>query len=295
VTATGENIFEKIAFEKLKKHLLESVGVNCDGYRPEYLKRRLDLRIKATNSKSYSDYLRYLRANPEENEQLMNQVTINYTTFFRDSAVYAYLKNTLFPELLSAKVLRVWSAGCASGEEPYSLAILLSDLFRSTGKNVQVTIYASDIDKDALDKAIKGEYAKNQLQGLTEEQVNRYFSVVGDKYIVKDQLKRMIHFSIHDLMKPFSHKCLDLILCRNVMIYFAKESQQSVHMLFYEALREGGYMVTGNTEILSGEPAKKFQCIDVRTRVYRKPKQSLFNGGEQGVSFVVGEAKPKVV
>ncbi|MCX8151000.1 MAG: protein-glutamate O-methyltransferase CheR [Candidatus Bathyarchaeota archaeon] len=268
-----EDFLEKVAFQKLKKMLFENVGLNCDGYRDEYLRRRFDVRLKATGSQNYSKYIIYLKKNPGEYQQLLNDLTINYTMFMRDNDVYLYLEKILLPKLFASNPVRIWSAGCASGEEPYSLAILAHKILGEKIKNHQISIFASDIDKDALLKAVKGEYQKKQLCGLSEGIVNEYFTKIGETYRVRDFVRSLIHFEQHDLMKEPLRRNLDLILCRNVMIYFAKESQQLIHMNFYNALREGGYLITGKAEMLSGEPSRKFAVVDIRTRVYQKPKQ----------------------
>jgi len=267
-----DTFLEKAAFHKLKRLLQENIDLNCDGYRDDYLKRRLEVRLRATNSKTYSKYIIYLKKHIEEYQLLLNDLTINYTMFFRDSDVYLYLEKILLPKLLTSNAVRIWSAGCATGEEPYSLAILATKILGQNSATHQVSIFASDIDKDALAKAAKGEYQKKQINGLADDLIIKYFTREGEVYRVKDFLHRLISFEHHDLMKEPQHKGLDLILCRNVMIYFSKESQQQIHMSFYHALREEGYLITGKAEILSGEPSKKFQPIDVVNRVYQKPK-----------------------
>lgn len=265
-----DNFLEVMSFQRLKKNLQENVGVNFSGYRDEYLKRRINIRVRATNSETFGRYLQYLAKNPDEYGVLLNEITVNYTTFMRDNDVYHYLEYQLLPKIFQKSPVRIWSAGCASGEEAYSLAILVHKILgdKSAGKNV--IIYASDIDKDALSKAAKGEYQEKQVQSLNSLLVEKYFNKENDVYKVKDQIKQLVRFEEFDLMKPAAHSNLDLILCRNVMIYFSREGQQQVHMHFYNALRDGGYFVSGKAEILSGEPAQKFVPIDVKTRVYQK-------------------------
>jgi chemotaxis protein methyltransferase CheR len=193
--------------------------------------------------------------------------------FFRDSDVYQYLEENLLPKLLaSSSNLKIWSAGCATGEEPYSLAIIVDKLLQNYSGIRSVSIFASDIDKDALAKAEKGEYHKKQLNGLSDSLIDKYFTKEGELYRVREFVRKSIRFDQFDLNKPSTRQGLDLILCRNVMIYFSKEGQQHVHMNFYEALREGGYFVTGKAEMLSGEPSRKFQSIDIKCRVYQKSK-----------------------
>jgi chemotaxis protein methyltransferase CheR len=267
------DFLEKVAFQKMKRLLLENIGLDVNGYRDEYLKRRFDIRLRATGSLTYSKYVIYLKNHPEEYQLLLNDLTINYTMFFRDMDVYLYLEKVLLPKLLASTNVRIWSAGCATGEEPYSLAIMVNKILGHTMAQHQVTILASDIDKDALSKASRGEYQKKQLNGLSDQLIDKYFTKEGEVYRVQDFVRRSIRFEQRDLMKEPSHKSLDLILCRNVMIYFSKESQQQIHMNFYEALRGGGYFITGKAEMLSGEPSRIFLPVDVRSRVYQKPNQ----------------------
>jgi len=266
-----EDFLEDVAYQKLKRLLQETVGLDCAGYRDEYIKRRFAVRLRATGTNTYRRYVRYLKKNPAEFNLVLNDLTINYTTFFRDRDVYVYLEKTVLPRLFRSKEVKIWSAGCATGEEPYSLAILVHKLLGKELPTYHVTIFASDLDEDALAKAAEGEYTGKQLNGLEASLIDKYFSSNGASYRVKDFVRQLVHFEKHDLMKPSTRKGFDLILCRNVMIFFSKESQQQIHMYFYNALRDGGYLVIGKSEILSGEPSKKFVCVDVNCRVYQKP------------------------
>ncbi len=264
------DFLENMSFQRLKKNLQEKVGVNFSGYRDEYLKRRINIRLRATNNETLGRYLQYLAKNPDEYQVLLNEITVNYTTFMRDNDVYHYLEYQVLPKIFQKTPVRIWSAGCASGEEPYSLAILTHKILGDKLANHNVTIYASDIDKDALSKAAKGEYQEKQVQSLNGLIVDNYFTKENGIYKIKNHVKQLVRFEEFDLMKSAAHTNLDLILCRNVMIYFSREGQQRVHMNFYNALRDGGYFVSGKAEILSGEPAAKFVPIDIRARVYQR-------------------------
>jgi chemotaxis protein methyltransferase CheR len=216
-----------------------------------------------------------LKKNEEEFQNLLNDLTINYTMFFRDADVYTYLEKALLPKILqSSKSTKIWSAGCASGEEPYSLAILVHKVLKQSIANHPVTIFASDIDKDALATASKGQYNIKQLGALDATQIDQFFTKEGNIYKIKDFVRKIIHFHEFDLMAQATHLNVDLILCRNVMIYFSKEAQQQIHMSFFNVLNEGGYLVTGKSEILSGEPAIKFLAVDHQVRVYQKPNKT---------------------
>jgi len=273
-TDSLQDFLDKMAFQKVKKMLFENAGVNCSGYRDEYLKRRFEIRLRATGANSYGRYITYLRNNPEEFKNLLNDMTINFTMFFRDTDVYTYLEKVLLPKIFKlSKPTRIWSAGCASGEEPYSLAILVHKVLGEKISDHPVTIFASDIDKDALSTAAKGEYSQRQLSNLSTDLVDRFFTKEGELYKVRNSVRQIIHFHEFDLMAPSVHLNLDLILCRNVMIYFSKESQQQIHMSFYKALKSDGYFITGKSEILSGEPAARFLAVDQQVRVYQKPSK----------------------
>ncbi len=255
----------------------ESAGLNCSGYRDEYLKRRFEIRLRATGTITYAKYIIYLNKHPEEFTNLLNDLTINYTTFFRDNDVYVHLEHKLLPKLLMSKLpVKIWSAGCATGEEPYSLAILIHKLLGKRLAEHPVSIVASDIDKDALAKAQRGAYGPRQVSTISPPMLEKFFTHEGDSWVVKDFVKDIVHFERFDLMKTSIHSQLDLILCRNVMIYFSKEGQQHIHMSFYRALKDSGYMITGKSEILSGEPAEKFQALDYQIRLYQKPAKPAF-------------------
>ena len=265
-----DDFLEDVAYQKMKKMLHETVGLNFNGYRDAYLKRRFAIRLRATHTYTYRRYVRYLQKNPAEYDLIIDNLVINYTSFFRDKDVYVYLEKTVLPSLFKSRNVKIWSAGCASGEEPYSLAILVHEILGKKLPYYKVKICASDLDEDALDRAVKAEYSRKQLNGMSDSLIAKYFSTDGETYKVKDFVKKLVTFERHDLMKPSSQDNFDLILCRNVMIFFARESQELVHMHFYDALREGGYLVIGKAEVMSGEPSEKFWCTDMNSRVYQK-------------------------
>ncbi len=274
-TDSLQDFLEKMAFQKIKRMLHENAGVDCSGYRDEYLKRRFEIRLRATGTGTFGKYIVYLKKNSEEFKNLLNDLTVNYTMFFRDTEVYLYLEKVLFPKLfLSSRPTKIWSAGCATGEEPYSLGILVHKVLKKGIMSHPVTIFASDIDKEALATAAKGQYSLKQLGNLEPTLIDQFFKKEGEIYKINDCVRQIIHFHEFDLMAPPTYQDLDLILCRNVMIYFSKESQQKIHMNFFRALKEGGYFITGKSEILSGEPAAKFLPIDYQVRAYQKPQKA---------------------
>lgn len=265
-----EDFLEDVAYQKMKKLLHETVGLDFNGYREEYLKRRFSIRLRATGTNTYRQYLRYLQKNPDEYNRVIDNLVIKYTTFFRDKDVYGYLEKIVLPRLFKSNKVRIWSAGCATGEEPYSLSILVHKVLGKKLANYDVKILASDLDEDALGKAAKAEYSRKQLNGMRDSLTAEHFSINGESYQVKDFVKQLVSFERHDLMRPSLRKGFDLILCRNVMIFFSRKSQQQIHMHFYNALREGGYLVIGKAEMMSSQLSQKFLCDNVNCRVYQK-------------------------
>lgn len=271
VTVSDEEYFDQAAFEKLKRVLHSKTNVNFGYYRESYLKRRLNVRLVATKNTTYSDYILYLTANPNEYDLLINDLTINFTKFFRDSDVYSYLKEALLPELLSTRrMLRIWSAGCATGEEPYSLSMLIHEVGKQRLKDCRVTIYASDLDKNALGRAKNGDYTERMVQGIDEHMLKEYFDLEGSLYKVKPFVKQLIQFEEADLMATPKHQNLDLILCRNVMIYFSKEIQNKIYAHFHDSLKSDGYLITGKTEFVGMEVSNKFTDVNPKCRIYKK-------------------------
>ena len=239
-------------FEALKRFIEQTLKIQCGNYKEDYIKRRLLSRMRSTNTTNYEEYLRYLKANPPELEVLRKALTINVTEFFRDNDVYDLLRKEVLPDLFKQrKRLRIWCAGCSTGEEPYSIAMILSELM---GQNKELTaqIYATDIDKIVLAKAQEGIYSPKAMVKCSETQIHRHFTKLPDgNYQVKPHLKELIRFRPHDLMSgaPVS-RWLDLITCRNVTIYFTESQKDDLATLYHGALVDGGYYIMGKTEYL---------------------------------------------
>jgi chemotaxis protein methyltransferase CheR len=239
-------------FILLKRFIEQTLGIHCSNYKEDYIKRRLLSRMRSTGSSSHDDYLRYLKANPPELENLRNALTINVTEFFRDNEVYDLMKKEIFPALFQQrKRLRIWCAGCSTGEEPYSLAMILSDLI-ARNPAISAQILATDIDKVVLGKAQEGIYTPKAMVKLSEAQIHRHFIRLPDgNFQAKPHLKELIRFRPHDLMSgvPVS-RWLDLITCRNVTIYFNEKQKDELAKLFHDALATGGFYIMGKTEYL---------------------------------------------
>lgn len=262
-------------FLVLQKRVFQERGLDLSQYREKCLKRRINLRLRATGANTYPEYLAVLRREPSEYDRLFDVLTINVTNFFRDKAVYRVIKETVIPELVSSKerqkkkLIRIWSAGCASGEEPYSMAILFHQVLGKRIGNYLISIYATDIDKKVLEKAKRAEYEDDNVSKVDENILSRYFNH-DLKYSLKEEIKQMVKFRHDDLIsgKPLTH--LDIIICRNVFIYFTKGLQAKLIDKYYEGLNQDGYLIIGMTESLPGESARLFRPVSIRERIYKK-------------------------
>jgi chemotaxis protein methyltransferase CheR len=242
-------------FALLKRFIEQTLKVKCGNYKEDYIKRRLLSRMRSTNTSTYEEYLKYLKANAPELENLRNALTINVTEFFRDSDVYDALKNDVLPELFrQRKRLRIWCAGCSTGEEPYSIAMILYDLM-AQNKEISAQIYATDIDRVVLAKAQEGIYTAKAMVKLSEAQILRHFIRLPDgNFLVKPHLKELIRFRFHDLMSGVpASRWLDLITCRNVTIYFTEKQKDDLAKMYHSALASGGFYIMGKTEYLGRE------------------------------------------
>jgi chemotaxis protein methyltransferase CheR len=261
-------------FTTLKKYIETTLKVQCSSYKEEYIKRRLSSRMRSTGTESFTDYLRYLKSTPAEFELLKKALTIHVTEFFRDFDVFEAIKTSVVPELARNRTrLRIWSAGCSTGEESYSLAMIIHD-FMQKNKDLSCLIYATDIDQPTIDRAQEGIYDQKALQKLSESQKKRHFTQLSDgMYQVKPHLREMIRFRKHDLMSgvPIS-RFLDMVTCRNVTIYFTESQKNDLARLFHDALQVGGFYIMGKTEYLAKEVEGLFSPYNINQKIFIKTK-----------------------
>ena len=255
--------------------LKERHGVDFTSYKMPTILRRLKRRMVATNSETIDDYASYLDDHPEELPQLVNTLLIKVTQFFRDPELFAYMRGEVLPGLIEEagrqnRQLRIWSAGCATGEEAYTLAIIFSELLGSEAALSDVRIFATDLDGDAVDFARRGVYPASALSGLSEEQKNHYFLEEDDRYEVKKPVRAMIVFGEHDLARRSPFPRIDLVMSRNVLIYFSTELQRRALELFAYSLRDGGYLALGKAETTSPLPEFFAPQRDREHKVYRR-------------------------
>lgn len=268
------------AFSDLLDKIREARGVDFGQYHKAILKRRIALRLVANMVTSYTEYLKVLARNPGEYDRLFDAFTINVSEFFRDPDIWLTLKDLIKKGIqqsnLKKRPLVIWSAACAGGEEPYSLAIIARFL---DSQHQSVKIIASDIDCTVLDRAQKGYYKPEQIakaagssaiiKGLD---IYSYFVSKPEGYCVRDFVKQIVEFRRLDLNSLDYLKEVDIILCRNVFIYFTKPLQEQIVDKFYRALNSDGYLVIGKTETLVAEAKLIFQEIDIGHKIYQKIK-----------------------
>jgi len=259
-------------FASLKRFIEQRLNIQCGNYKEDYIKRRLLSRMRSTSTSNYAEYLKYLKANEPELEVLRKALTINVTEFFRDNEVYDYLKDAVLPDLFrKRKRIRIWCAGCSTGEEPYSIAMILSDLI-TMNKELSAQIFATDIDKVVLAKAQEGIYTQKAMVKLSPSQIQRHFTKLPDgNYEMKPHLKELIRFRPHDLMSgvPVA-RWLDLITCRNVTIYFTEAQKDDLARMFHGALASDGYYIMGKTEYLGRQVENLFAAKNSVQKVFTK-------------------------
>jgi two-component system CheB/CheR fusion protein len=242
-------------------------------YKQSTMRRRIERRMAVHQISQIEQYVRYLRENPIEVETLFRELLIGVTGFFRDPEAYAALETKIIPQLFASSQpdnpLRVWVAGCATGEEAYSLAILLQEFAERLGKEVNWQIFATDIDRLAIERARIGVFQPNIAAELSPERLGRFFTVENNSYRIRKSIRDRLIFAEQDLIKDPSFSRLDLISCRNLLIYLEPELQHKVLSLFHNALRPGGFLFLGNSESI-GEFSKLFAVIDRKWKLYRR-------------------------
>jgi two-component system, chemotaxis family, CheB/CheR fusion protein len=259
--------------EVLLDYLRRSRGFDFTGYKRTSLSRRIEKRMQEVGADGYLSYLDHLEVDPEEFTQLFNTILLNVTSFFRDPPAWEYLGAEILPKLVAAKAeeepIRIWSAGCASGEEPYTLAMVTAETLGPEVVRERVKIYATDLDEDALTQARQARYTAKQVEGVPPELLERYFEPNGDGYRFSKDLRRSVIFGPHNLIEDAPISRIDLLVCRNTLMYLNSETQSQVLARFSYALREGGYLLLGKAEMLLAH-SNLFTSVDLKRRVFRK-------------------------
>jgi len=259
-------------FKQLLERIYQDRGLDFRRYHQSILKRRVALRLRENNKDSYLEYLKILAHNPDEYEKLFDVLTINVSEFFRDKPVWEDIRKVLNRVIADDKYgtrVKIWSAGCAKGEEPYSLAILAEEI--GCGKRVEV--YATDIDNGSLTEAREGIYDVRRVRNVPDNILKKYFDFDGHgNYVLKDFIKKKVIFKKHDLINDFPLPETNIVVCRNVFIYFTKPLQETILNKFYTSLKNGGYLIIGKAETILTEARLIFENFDTDNRIYRKKK-----------------------
>ncbi len=278
-----ENGSPDVAFgslDRLISKINESRGIDLSFYRRAYVERRIAARLRTLGLRSYRVYADLLGSDPSEYDRLLDTLTINVTDFFRDKVVWDALRRRVLHDMARDKksgrsrTIRVWSAGCATGEEPYSIAMALLDILGEDASRYLISVIASDLDPEALAFAEKGVYDISKRKRIPSGYQVRFTRSIGvSQFEIAPEVRRLVRFQRLSLFDETPLRVIDLIMCRNVFIYFDRDQQARALERFWTSLARGGYLVLGRSEKLSPEAARRFQCVDGKERIYRKPER----------------------
>ncbi|WP_027931944.1 CheR family methyltransferase [Amycolatopsis thermoflava] len=260
-------------FEAILEYLKETRGFDFTGYKRSSLMRRVGRRMSVISCEDYGDYLDHLQANSDEFGALFNTILINVTNFFRDPDAWDYLQSDIVPMILAERSpddqIRVWSAGCASGEEAYSLAIVLAEVLGLEQFRQRVKIYATDVDEEALAQARQAAYTAKDVEDLPSEYVQRYFERTAGRYVFHKDLRRSVIFGRNDLVQDAPISRIDLLVCRNTLMYFTADTQTNILRKLHFALVPRGVLFMGKAEMLLSH-SRIFDPVNLRYRIFRK-------------------------
>lgn len=268
---------DDVAYQRVAAALLGARGLDLGAYKPRWIRRRIGLRVRARGCADGLAYADLLGREPGEVDRLNQALTITVTQFFRNPSTFDRVAEVVFPALLDRAAsggLRVWSVGCASGEEPYSVAILLKERFAHRLAGVRLSIIGLDRDRSALDRAHAAVYDRERLAEVPEPVRARWFSrTPKGRFELAREIRQMVAFRQANVFVPAEMPSgpVDLILCRNVLIYFAREEQERLLAEFEQRLRPGSFLVLGKAETLVAADRRRFKTVCPWERIYRRP------------------------
>ncbi|HAH20533.1 MAG: hypothetical protein A2Y00_05070 [Omnitrophica WOR_2 bacterium GWF2_43_52] len=267
-------IADEESLKKILKFIHQNKGLDLHSYRDNFLYRRLRLRMQTTKVLGAYEYIGLLEKSPEEYALFLDALSINVTEFFRDPDVFEAFKKNVLAGLITRKAasdfrsLRIWSSACASGEEAYSLAILIKEELKDN-RHLVVKILATDIDAQALEKAKKAAYPLKELKKIPRDILKKYFTTVdSETYYLTDEIKQMVKFQQHNIFHTPGFKNIDVIFCRNIMIYLSRQQMIELFKKFHQLLNPGGFLVLGKVESLWERAL--FIPVDLRAKIYQK-------------------------
>jgi chemotaxis protein methyltransferase CheR len=283
----SEPTISPAAFAELVGRLRANRGLDLQGYKSRYARRRIAVRLRARRCADLEEYLRVLDREPEEWSRLAQALAINVSSFYRNPETFAVIRDRVVPALISWRKergqprLRIWSAGCSEGEEAYSLAILLREHFAGALATMAVSILATDLESKSLALARAGSYPESRLAELPTPLREKYFRVQGERWLLRRRVAGLVEFARLDLLSQRGPAELDLIVCRNVLIYLSRAEQERILARFYQSLRPEGFLVLGKTETLIGPLRRAMLPVVPRERVYQKPAEAGARAGEE--------------
>lgn len=269
------------SFDALLDYLKDSRGFDFSGYKPGTLQRRIEKRMQEVSIAGFADYIDFLEVHPEEFTTLFNTILINVTGFFRDPEAWAFLAENVIPKIAEGEsAIRVMSAGCASGQEAYTIAILLAEALGEEQFRNRVKIYGTDLDEEALAQARRATYSYQELVDVPDGLRETYFKKSGDSHVFRPDMRRSLIFGKHNLMRDAPISRLDLIVCRNTLMYFNGGTQKKIIEEFHYSLKVGGFLFLGKAEMLLSQGAL-FSPLDLKHRIFTRA-----NGSYEGPRIV---------
>ncbi len=254
-------------YEYFKKAVYDLTKIDLNAYKEKQMKRRIDTLIAKNNIVGYDKYIAALKANSNLFEEFVNYLTINVSEFYRNVDQWQILDRDIFPDLIKryGNNLKIWSAACSTGDEPYSLVMALSRHLPLS----QIKIYATDLDKQVIAKAKTGLYSEKSIVGVPDDLKRKYFTKVGPSFQISDEIKSRVDFQEHNLLKDAYLTDFHLIVCRNVLIYFTEEAKEVIFRKFQRSLKQGGYLFIGSTEQIMNH--KDVGFVRKNSFFYQKP------------------------
>lgn len=233
-------------YEYFKKTVFDLTKIDLNAYKEKQMKRRIDTLIAKHRVNGYENYVQVLKTDKARFEEFVNYLTINVSEFYRNPEQWVFLDQEIIPDLVSkfGKNLKIWSAACSTGDEPYSLVMAFSKHIPLN----QIKIYATDLDKQVIEKAKMGLYTEKSIAAVPADLKKKYFTKVGPSYQISEEIKSRVEFKEHNLLKDAYPSNYHLIVCRNVLIYFTEEAKDEIFRKFQQALTRGGMLFIGSTE-----------------------------------------------
>jgi chemotaxis protein methyltransferase CheR len=264
-----------MGFDEFIKEAAPLLDLQWRRFKRGGIKRKVERRITELGLSNFEDYLLKIKRDPEEKSCLSQILTVTITRFFRDKEVFDILENSIIPAILKNKKgkdeFKIWSVGCANGEEPYSLSILWREKFEKIWSQIDLSILATDINEDLLGRAREGRYKKSSLKEVLEEILRRFFKIENGFYILDRSIRESVEFKKHDIIHGELFSGMDIIFCRNLAFtYFSKECQMNVLKKIARSLNEGGYLIIGKDESLLLTYPTLFVPIFPTERIYQK-------------------------